>query len=44
VNDDLAEGLGHSRIIVEKQAEVNRAFSARGIFLTPNLGRCPRLE
>jgi hypothetical protein len=28
VNDDLTEGLGHPRIITEKRAEVNRAFSA----------------
>jgi hypothetical protein len=32
VNDDLAEGLGHCRIIAEKPPRVNRAFSARKSF------------
>jgi hypothetical protein len=42
VNDDIAKRLGHCGIMAEKQAEVNRAVSARELF-DQVLGRCPRL-
>jgi hypothetical protein len=42
VNDDLTKRLRHCGIIAEKDAEVNRAFSASE-FLLKILGRCPRL-
>jgi hypothetical protein len=42
VNDDLAKRLGHWGMIAEKDAQVNRAFSADEFF-DQNLGRCPRL-
>ena len=42
MNDDLAKRLRHCGIIAEKQAEVNRAVSARELF-DQVLGRCPRL-
>jgi len=42
MNDDLAEGLRHRRIIAQKPLEVNRAFSAHDLF-PEDLGRCPRL-
>jgi hypothetical protein len=42
VDDDFAEGLGHCGIMAEKQAEVNRAFSAGNSFLPINPGALPQ--
>jgi len=44
VNDDLDERLRHCGMMAERDAQVNRAFSASGSFFTRSLGRCPRLR
>lgn len=41
MEDDFAQGLGHGSIMNETNPELNRAFSARDVFVTLSWGVAP---